>query len=158
MFTLDETQEARHARLRQFSGKEAAIGVILAAVDFEWTLRRCIIACGQSPNVVIRTEVLAKVRRIKGYSDPWNKEVFPRFGVRLGEVVTNWDFVRENAFRLRNRLMHGIIGSVEEAFAVERRDAMMDGSKALWAFANRHGIDVYSKLPVRRVKRSLSSV
>jgi len=150
MFYVNESREARHERLRSFQGKEIGIGVILAAVDFEWTVRRCIIACGQSPTKVLRTELLPTAHGTKEYRHLWNREVFPACGARLEDFVPDWEFVRKSAFPLRHRFIHGVIGSTEGEYARVRRDFLLAASAAICDYAQANGIDLYARLRVRR--------
>jgi len=54
MFEVQYGSEKREQRIRGFLEQEPPAAVILAAVHFEWTLRRAIIGLGENPNVAIR--------------------------------------------------------------------------------------------------------
>lgn len=55
MFFVNDTQEHRHKFIRSFLKKDTApIAVLLAAIDFEWTVKRAILAFGTSPTKDLR--------------------------------------------------------------------------------------------------------
>ncbi len=59
MFLVRDRIEARHEKIRTFMGSDdAAIAVLLAAADFERTVRRAILALGNTPTKQLRTKVL----------------------------------------------------------------------------------------------------
>ena len=109
-FLVGDSQADRHSKIRGFlSEGEPVIAVLLAAADFEWTVRRAILALGTSPNVEIRSGVLAKCTGLDKYTEAWRFEVKGRTNCGLPEVFTNWGLFRE-AFELRHRLVHGVVG------------------------------------------------
>ncbi len=104
----------------------------------------------------IRDVVLARCHGLDRYKDAWRSEVgrrFPESG-SLPRLISNWQFLKEQAFPLRHRLVHGIEGSVGAGYARERTLALLEASKALCAFAMAHDVDLYARLPVRRKPRS----
>lgn len=156
MFLVSDTQATRHARIRKFTRSEASLGLLLATVDFEWTIRRAIVGCGFSANRYIREAVLARCHGLDGYKDAWRSEVgrrFPESG-SLPRLMSNWQFLKEQAFPLRHRLVHGIEGSVGAGFARKRTLALLEASAAIHGFAKMHDVDLYARLPVRRKPRS----
>lgn len=152
MFLVSDTQTSRHARIKQFSGNEASIGALLATIDFEWTLRRAILACGTSPNVTIRETVLKRCSGLDRYKEAWKKEVQPRFSILLPAVLSNWKYLKDQAFPFRHKIVHGIKGASGEQFSNDRRDALLQASCELVNFAAGHSIDLYVRLPVRKKK------
>ena len=54
MFLINDTMEERHQTIRSFLSSDPMIAVILAAADFEWTVRRAILALGTLPTKEIR--------------------------------------------------------------------------------------------------------
>jgi hypothetical protein len=156
MFLVSDSQSTRHARIKTFIGADSSIGALLATVDFEWTIRRTIIGCGLSPNSRIRTEVLSRCHGLDKYKEAWREEVgarFPEFR-SLPSLLSDWKFLKEQAFPLRHRLVHGVEGSVGAGFARERTLALLKASSELCQFANGQGVKLYARLPVRRASRS----
>lgn len=149
-FLVGDSQLARHARIRGFlAEREPVISVILAAADFEWTVRRAILALGRSPNADIRTGVLAWCSCLDKYRDAWKAEVKPRFGQGLPEVITDWNGFKKS-FELRHRLVHGVVGTTGLNYATTRVESILQGSADLAAFATANGIDLFARLPVRK--------
>jgi hypothetical protein len=147
MFLVKDTSPMREARIHAFLADDPSLAALLAIVHVEWTLRRGIIALGSSPNVEIRR----KLERCHGhdkYRNLWKEEVMPRVGVRLPIVVRNWDgLVR--AFRLRHVLVHGV-RTVTRDYAAERALWALSGAADVRGFCAARGVDIDSRLPVRR--------
>lgn len=150
MFLTSDTFADRQKRIRSFDNNDAFIGVLLATMDFEWTLRRAIIALGYQKNSTIRDQVLANCSGIDRYKDAWKQQVKPRQGVTLPSIVSDWEFLKNQAFPLRHRLVHGIKAATGVQYARERRDCLLDASKAVVDFSATKGVDLYARLPVRR--------
>jgi hypothetical protein len=147
MFLVSDTLESRQKKIRSFLEREPAIGVILAATDFEWTVRRTILALGTNPTKDIRRN-LERERGLDGYKHCWKREVRPRLRVGLAQEVPDWRSLKR-AFDLRNRLIHGVISPPGISYARDRADAVLKASAALVKFAERHGAAIYG----RRIRR-----
>lgn len=148
MFLVKDSISERHRKIRAL---DPFAGVILAAADFEWTVRRAILALGTQPTKAIR-ESLEKVSGgLGGYKDKWKKEVFQRTGKRLPEIIPEWEFFKKEAYKLRNRLVHGVKGTVSEDFARERLECILAASRALNDFAQEQGEPLYGRA-IRRLK------
>ena len=149
-FLVSDTQAERHARIRTFLNEgEWFIAALLSAAEFEWTLRRCILALGQSPTVVIRQSILARCTGLDKYKDAWKVEVKPIRGHGLPEVIPNWqDFTK--AFQLRHSLIHGVRGTAEFSYAAVRVERILSASEAVCNYASTHDVNLYQRLSVRR--------
>jgi hypothetical protein len=151
MFLVRDKIEDRHAKIASFLETEPVIAVILAAVDFEWTLRRAIIGLGSSPNRHIRDEVLKKVRGIEDFKKAWKKEVYPRTGKRLTEVVGDWQKLKKT-FAARNKLVHGIKTEPSSNFSEKCINSYLQATLDIVSFARTHKISIFGKkLPVRKI-------
>jgi len=152
MFLVHDTFENRQEMIRR---SEPFVAVLLAAADFEWTVRRSILALGCSPTKEIRESVLDKCSGFESYKQAWEKEVQPHIGEGLVEVIPQWQFFKEQAYPLRNRLVHGIRGYRTQEYASERLEAILTASRALVEITESHGAPVYGKRIVRRKERLL---
>lgn len=151
MFLATDKLEHRHKKIRSFLPSEPVIAILLAAVDFEWTVRRAVIALGSSSNRTIRDTVLYRCSGPKEYKEAWKKEVKPRFQKGLAEIVPNWEFVKDEAFLLRHQVVHGLKGLPSSKITSERVEAFLAGSVAISDFAKVHEVELFGKrLPVRR--------
>ncbi len=153
-FLVGDSQQDRHLKLSQFLKEgEPVIAVLLAAADFEWTVRRAILALGSSSNTEIRAGVLARCSGPDKYKDAWKKEVKNRFGKGLPEVVSNWETFKK-AFELRHQLVHGITGTTGVRYAEQIVSTILQASRDIADFGLSQSIDLFNRLPVRRRKLS----
>lgn len=151
MFFVSDTQANRHRLIRSFHSKsQDMIAVILAAVDFEWTVRRAILALGTSSTKEIRKS-LETSWGLEKYKDLWREEVATRLHVTLVEVIPHWGELRE-LFRFRDRLVHGAVGVISRDAAKRSVEYILQGSKELEAFAIRNEGSLYRHI-VRRKPR-----
>jgi hypothetical protein len=152
MFFVNDTVAERQKKILAFVETEPVIAVLLGAADFEWTVRRAIIALGESPNVEIREHLEKKCHGLTAYRKAWSREVQPSHLHPLDEVIPNWNYFFEKAYPLRHKLIHGAIGTVGTDYANERLKAMLNASRAIVDFAEHRGCDLYQRLKVRRRK------
>lgn len=154
MFLANHRFESRHKKIRSFLPQEPVIAILLAAVDFEWSVRRAIIALGTNSNRHIRDSVLRRCHGADAYKDAWKDEVKTRLGRSLAEVVPNWEFIRTEAFVLRHQVVHGDKGLPSTKKTTESVEAFLVGSAAIDEFAKGQGIELFGKrLPVRHKAR-----
>lgn len=149
-FMVGDRQPERHERIRQFiKDGEPVISVLLATADFEWTVRRAILALGVSPNTHIRQSVLKNCSGLDKYKDAWKSEVKRRLGRTLPDVVGDWSGLIK-AFDLRHRLVHGITGTTGFGYAAEKVECILHASRSVTEFAKSNNVDLFGRLPVRR--------
>lgn len=67
----------------------------------------------------------------------------------MDEVVPDWPALKNEAFFMRNKIVHGVRVTAAESAAIEKRDVALLASDALCRFAAEHGVDLYAKLRVR---------
>jgi hypothetical protein len=147
MFLVKDTVQKRHEKILSFLEKEPAIAVLLSAADFEWTVRRVILACGSSPIRDLRSRQL---NGLNSYAKCWKNEVTPRFPKELQKVVPDWE-VFQKAFKLRHNLIHGVQGTTGRGYARRQVETIIGASKALVDFAAENRAKIYGS-PLRRVK------
>lgn len=147
MFLVKDSSLSRENRIKQFLNEDPSLSALLSVIHFEWTARRAIIALGTSANVEVRKK-LEKCHGLDNYKDVWKDEVFPRVQLRFPQAVNNWDGV-VRAFRLRHRLVHGATSCGIE-YARERVCWAIDAANDVRSVCINHGIDLDSRLPVRR--------
>ena len=155
MFYVDDSVTDRRKKIVDFLDKgETAIAVVLAAANFEWTIRRTIIGLGQSPTAHFKAEkgIFYECQGLDGYKNVWKAEVSPRVKKSLAAVVPNWEFFKKQAFPLRHKLMHGAKGSTGKGYGSERIMAMLKASEALIQFASSNGVNIFKRIKIRRKK------
>ena len=150
MFKVSDTIEKRHKRFRRYMKPAPGVVVIIAAAEFEWTVRRAIIAMGSSPNATIRQTLLSR-HGLSAYKEVWRDEVRPRHGKSLPDIVPEWDRLVSEAFTLRHCLIHGAKGTVDVRFAEKQMERILAATKSIVDFGKKTGINVLGvRLPVRR--------
>jgi hypothetical protein len=154
VFLANDSIERRHTKIRSFLPREPIIAILLAAVDFEWTVRRAIIALGTNSNRLIRDEVLNRSHGADDYKDAWKKEVKGRLGKGLPEVVPDWKFLKEEAFLLRHQVIHGVRGMPSSKKTHKCVEAFLGASQAIGSYAYSNHSPLFGKrLSVRRQPR-----
>lgn len=149
MFLVSDTLESRQAKIRQFLADEPGIAVLLAAADFEWTVRRAILLLGKDSNVDIRETDLHKASGLWKYERAWNAQVWPQHSKRLREIVSGWDYFEKDAMPLRHKLIHGEQGTTSGDYATDRVEAILAASKSVVHFAHEKGKKVFGRLEIR---------
>ena len=148
MFFVSDTQANRHKLIRSFHSKsQDSIAVILAAVDFEWTVRRAILALGTRSTKDIRKS-LEMSWGLDKYKDIWSQEVTIRLQVSLVQIIPGWSELRD-AFKFRDRLVHGVVGVISQDAASRSVEAILRGSAELETFAVTNEGTLYRRI-VRR--------
>lgn len=82
------------------------IALVVAAADFERTIRRAIIGLASEPTADVRERIERKYNTIGKYGQAWTHFVEPVRELSLHEVLPVIDRIK-NAFRSRNKLVHG---------------------------------------------------
>jgi hypothetical protein len=149
MFTYKETINKRREKIESYLTKEhSGIAVILAATNFEWTLRRAILALGKNPTAILRKEI-EKTSNLNRYKDLWAEKVIN--GVqRLPAIIPKWDEVKK-AYTLRNELVHGNKGTTGLGYAQNRVEALLDASEVLNKYVISKGAGIYG-IRIRRMR------
>lgn len=160
MFLVSYGAEKRESRIREIGKSDKTTAVILAAVHFEWTLKRTILKMGGSPTKDLRTQ-LEKVYRISnrngqdGYKEIWDREVGKRFkNSSLGTVLGNLVRIQNHAMDVRGKVIHGN-GTVGKASANEAIELFLSAAKKLREFAKKNGEDLDTRLKTRLKPRVL---
>lgn len=149
-FKVEDRFEHREKTiLAMLEGGLPGVAVISAAADLEWTLRRAIIALGVSPNTGLRVK-LEKTSGLRKYETLWSKEVLPRQGKPLEDLIDQWVIFVDVTYQLRHKLVHGAIGSTSRDYAKPRVDEILAATKGVVDFSVSCGVDLYKRLPVRR--------
>jgi hypothetical protein len=149
MFTYKETVQKRREKIEGFLTKDlSAVAVIMAAANFEWTLRRAILALGKKPTAILRKKI-EKTSNINRYKDLWKEEVVE--GVKgLPAVIPEWADLRES-YKIRNELVHGNKGTTGLGYARKRVDVFLSAAEALNQYVISKGAAIYG-VRIRRVR------
>lgn len=153
LFSVTQEDRARRsAQIREFFKVQPALAYLMAAFDFEWTVRRAIVLMGTCPTSVLHERFKnRKYAGWKNYQHCWNKMVL---GFRadifetLDEIVLGRHETQEEkekdsspiglAMKLRHRLVHGLSGSIPVEDADRGFDALLNGSERLSEYVDHH--------------------
>ena len=150
MFFVNDTQENRHKFIRSFLKEPTApISVLLAAIDFEWTLKRAILAFGTSPTKELR-KAFKTVYGLPRSKDKWKEEVQPRLGCSIDKAVPQWSQVHD-AFEVRDKIVHGASVPVTPEHASPHVNLILRASESLEKLAKEK--DNKRSLYNRRIRR-----
>ena len=159
MFFVSDSQQNRHDLIESFLKEDTAtIAVILAAIDFEWTIRRAILALGCSPTKHIRLEILGNKNKSGGpdaYKKAWNAEPYQYLKKRIDEAIPHWSRLTDSklgALRLRNQIVHGIRGSVSLELATDKVRDFLEASKCLEQLARDNNTSIYKRIERRKTR------
>ena len=136
MFEIYETRADRAQTLNRLFEVNQNAGFLIACADFEWTVRRVILALGEDTTKVIRTKEMSGddgyVCGLKSYKTLWNKEVKSLHNDELDDLLNRsvnvkdipdydarftgsaWEFL-DKAFGVRAQLIHGVRGHASSA-------------------------------------------
>ena len=154
MFLVNDTIQQRRTRIRSFLKSDQVVAVLLAAADFEWTVRRAIIALSRAPNKVVRNR-LAKCHGLKGYKSLWDELIKPYYEKGLHQIIPKWDRLNGVSYPLRDLIIHGIKPSTGKNYARLQVERILAASHAIVGFTSQNGYAIYGKrLPVKRKQLS----
>lgn len=165
MFNVGFGSANREKRIREIAEKDHTVGVILAAVHFEWMMKRAILKLGTSATSALRDELqnVSGIKRKKmndgyerdGYYEVWKREVDSRINERsaLGTVLGKLTDLRDKAMKVRGHIIHGN-GTSSSASAKEAIELFLNSGAKLRVFASKHGEDLDARLKTRQKARS----
>lgn len=160
MFSVSFGSENRERKIKEFSSKnDHCTAVILAAVHFEWMIKRAILKLGISPTKALR-EKLEDIYRLyetddrKDYKSVWEEEVAVRFSnSKLGTVLGVLSKIQNETSKVRGKIVHGN-GTVSKKEAIDAVDQYLKAAKKIRDFAKKYGEDLDSRLIQRRKART----
>lgn len=148
MFLASESAGHRERKVRSYLRSAPGISLLLAAVNFEWTVSRAVLCLSRTPNAELRRK-MAKYYSLDAYKDLWRAEVMPRGDQPpLPEIVQNWPDARK-AFEARNLLIHGK-GRYTRKMAKPHVEALLKAVSYVDVYCTDLGVDLCRRMPVRR--------
>ncbi len=151
MFLVKDSSPSREEEIKQILIRDPSLASLLAVIHFEWTIRRSIIALGESPNIKVR-EKLEFCHGHSKYKEVWKEEVFSKTQLLLPEVIKDWESL-VLSFKLRHKLVHGI-SSCGFDYAEKRVYGAINAAVNVRELCTSHRIDLDARLPVRRYPKS----
>jgi hypothetical protein len=148
MFLASDRAHHRERKIRGFLAREPSIALVLAAVNFEWTVSRAVLFLSKTPNRVLR-EKMIKYHSPEKYKALWTDEVGGAAGsVSLPQVVRNWSKVIDG-FRARNVLVHGK-DRYTVKMATPHIEALLEGARYVDSHCEWLGKPLYARMPIRK--------
>lgn len=153
MFDLSDDREKRRRVIAGYAEVDIRLGVILAAVDFEWTCRRTILALSKTPTVTLREKFTSDYASFSGLSKGWNAELASLSSIEdvFRPTRISWSQIAD-AMDVRNAIVHGSgdqIDRREGRYAVYILETACD---ALSDFALSHKKDLFRRISRPRKK------
>lgn len=156
MFDLSDKRNKRRKTIIGYAHFDPGLGVVLAAMDFEWTCRKAIVALSGTPTVTLYERFFNRYTSLRRLTDAWNIEVRPHLKSKcsLNDIVCQNGITREqvkDAMKCRNVVVHG---TESRTFAQECRWAVCvleDACDNVAAFVEAQG---GGKTIFKRISRS----
>ena len=148
MFLASDRAQDRERKIRAFMAREPSITLVLAAVNFEWTVSRAVLFLSKTPNTALR-EKMIKFHSPDKYKVLWAEEVAKAHGnISLAQLVRNWSKVIDG-FRARNVLVHGR-DRYTVNMATPHVEALLVGAQYVDSYCESIGKPLYARMPVRK--------
>jgi hypothetical protein len=152
-FLVSVSQDLRHEKIRSFLTQDAAIiAALLAAVDFEWTVRR-ILDHASTDDTQFKKDKY--VSGLDGYAKVWAKTLKAANGMKLEDVVPDWEDLKK-AYQLRHDIVHGKQGSSGLLYVTARVSCILSAAEAVATYGRQLGFDPYKRLRKRGALTSLT--
>jgi len=144
MFLVNDGPSGIERKVRELFSKNPSVGLVIAAVYFEWSLCRAMIRLSHAPNKELRARI-QKAHGLKAYRKLWVREVS---SVTLQAIVRSWDDLQK-AFEARNILVHGR-DRYTRNMASPHLECLFASAAAIWQYCEDSGQSLSNRLPVRR--------
>lgn len=162
MFDLSDKRSKRRKTIMGYAQMDAQHGVLLAAMDFEWTCRRAILALSKTPTVMIYDKFIKDYVAFNGLLEAWKAEVLPSVdgAVNLPDLLNKklaWSWVCD-AMMCRNVIVHGTESRVSN---MECRWAVLVLEKAcdvIASYVAECGKDIFVRISRPRSRKKLAEV
>lgn len=159
MFDLSDKRNKRRKTIMGNAHFDPGLGVILAAMDFEWTCRRAIVALSETPTATLYERFFNHYTSMKKLIKAWQDEVMPHLQHKcsLNDVVCRNGISTEqvkDAMQCRNVIVHG---TESRTFAKECRWAVCVLENAcdnVAAFVEAQGKTIFTRIARSRPKAS----
>ena len=154
MFAYSVSIEDRLSKIQRLvSEGDHGIALVVAAADFERTIRRAIVGLASEPTADVRERIERKYNTIGRYGQGWTRFVEPVRKSSLQEALPEIDDIK-NAFRSRNKLVHGQQGGARLDYVMPRIEVIFSGTTKLTSFALEHGIGLTARIRIRQRPRN----
>jgi len=149
MFLASERSHHRESKIRSLTTRDPSIGLVLAAVNFEWTVSRAVLFISVTPNKALR-EKMAQYYSPDSYKRLWREEVCRNISGSppLPRLIRHWPKVLDG-FHARNVLVHGK-DRYTAKMANPHINALLDAARDIDSYCESIGKPLYGRMPVRK--------
>lgn len=147
-----ENRQQRSERIRALFASEPILAFLVAVFDFEWTVRRSIVALSPCPTKKVHDAFAAtRLCGWDGYKEAWEqlvsgmrKDVPRSMGVLLQELAVARGFKQRhftnvgNILKLRHKLVHGVSGCLRASHVDEGFEVLLHASEAISEYVDQH--------------------
>lgn len=153
------SREMRRKRIETVAEQEPCLGFLAAVFDFEWMLRRAILALCDFPSPFIRKQ-MNRIHGTDGLKNSWdmfvcsgnikrNKslDIVLRDGTE--NVSVDWGDVC-TAFKARHPIVHGDNGFIRDDDAKKHMQALLDASNIIEAHLRKFGKTAFDRIEHQR--------
>jgi hypothetical protein len=147
MFLARDGFANREKYVRSFLRSEPSIALVLAAVNFEWTVSRAALFLSRRKNSDLR-KIMRSYYAPERYKELWKQEVQPTGIPPLPTIVQNWADVRRG-FEARNVLVHGK-DRYTTNMASPHVTQLLKGVEFIENYCANVGKPLHDRMPVRR--------
>jgi len=164
LFSIGYGSEKREALIKDYIDKEFSIALILAAVNFEWTLKRTILILGETNTIKLRKELEEKYRLTGEGSleEVWDREIGTRIAKgSFNKIIGNKSVysidkasntLSRHAKDIRGELIHGNSPPSKKRSEKAVSD-YIDACEKLRLFLKKNGKNIDAKLVSRKQKK-----
>ncbi|MBR4637023.1 MAG: hypothetical protein IKO81_00045 [Bacteroidales bacterium] len=162
MFSLNDKRGKRRRIIFGEAQIDPQYGVVLAAMDFEWTCRRAILALSKKPTVVLYEKFIKDYSAFGGLERAWTSEVLPsvKDACNLRDLMNKkmrWEWVCD-AMLCRNVIVHGTESRVSDKESRWAVCVLEDACDAVVAYVEEQGKDIFKSINRRRSKKEIDKV
>ena len=147
MFLARDRFAIREEKIRSFLQSEPSIALVLAAVNFEWTVSRAVLFLSRTKNTDLRKK-MHSYHSPKRYKELWKDEVQGNGHPALAALVQNWQNILRG-FGARNLLVHGK-DRYTTNMAAPHVNALLHGAELVELHCASVGKVLHERMPVRK--------
>lgn len=153
------SREMRRKRIEAIAEQEPCLGFLAAVFDFEWMVRRSILALSDFPSPFVRRQ-MTRIHGTDGFKNAWdlfvcsgntrkNKSLDVVFRDGTATCSVDWSGVCA-AFKARHPIVHGDNGFIRDEDAKKHMHALLDASGILEDHLHKFGKTVFGRIEHRR--------
>ena len=158
LFAVNGTgREVRRRRIAAIAALEPSIGFIVSVFDFEWMIRRAILALSGVPTPEIKKYFKGR-HGLDAYKDAWTRFVYrtKRYD-RLPAIFDKecripWCLVKQ-AFEARHPIVHGSNGFIKDDDAIEKMNCLLNASDAIEDYLKKFGKTAFERIFRRKSQK-----